>query len=404
MRIAYFDCFSGASGDMILGGLVSAGLSPETLRAELAKLPVQEYTLDIRDVKKQGFAAIKVDVAITEKPKHRHLSTILKIINDANLPPRVKDLAGKTFTRLAEAEAKVHGTTPEAVHFHEVGAVDAIVDIVGAMIGIEQLGIDQVVCAPIPTGYGTVTCDHGVMPIPAPATAELLTGVPLAESDEPGELTTPTGAAILTTLAEHFGAMPAMTIDRIGYGAGTRDGRRRANVLRVLIGEAAPTTKTTSLQAGSPEAQDADEVVVLETNLDDATGQQIGYTFEALFAAGALDVFTTPITMKKNRPGVLLTVLAPFERQRSCEEVLFAETPTFGIRRYTCTRRKLIRSFEPVTTRYGIIQMKVGRDGASHVIAVPEYEDCARSAREHGVSLAEVVQEARRVWLAQDKV
>jgi pyridinium-3,5-bisthiocarboxylic acid mononucleotide nickel chelatase len=386
MRIGYFDCFSGASGDMILGALVSAGLSEERLRAELGKLSLDGYELGIRRIQKQGFAAIKVDVQLTGKPGHRHLRHIIEIIDGSALSDSVRQRAKRIFTRLGEAEAKVHGIEVEKVHFHEVGAVDAIVDVVGAMIGLEQLGVGRILCSPIPVGSGTVTCDHGVLPVPAPATAELLSGVPLAECDEVGELLTPTGAAILTTLAEGFGPIPAMQIEQCGYGAGSRDGQKRPNVLRLFVGQVA--------EAGDL----SDEVVVLEANLDDATGEQIGHAFAALLAAGALDVFTTPIMMKKNRPAVLLSVLATPEKQVACEEVLFAETTTLGVRKHVCTRRKLSRDVATVETKFGPIRIKLGRRGDRVTLASPEYEDCAEASRKHGVSLRAVMNEASAVW------
>ena len=386
MRVGYFDCFSGASGDMILGALLSAGLAEERLRAELGKLSIEGYELGIRQIQKQGFAATKFDVTLTDKPGHRHLRHILEVIDGSTLSDSVKQRAGRIFTRLGEAEAKVHGIPIEKVHFHEVGAVDAIVDVVGAAIGLEQLGLDRVFCSPIPVGSGTVKCEHGVLPVPAPATAELLAGVPLAQCDEVGELLTPTGAAILTTIAEGFGPIPAMRVERCGFGAGSRDGQRRPNVLRLFVGQAAGTGDL------------CDEVVVLETNLDDATGEQIGHAFSALLAAGALDVFTTPIMMKKNRPGVLLSVLVAPENQEACEEILFAETTTLGVRRHICARRKLSRDTATVETRFGPIRMKLGRREDSVVVASPEYEDCAKAARKHGASLREVMDEAEYIW------
>ncbi len=386
MRIAYFDCFCGAAGDMILGALLSAGLAADDLRADLAGLRLDGYALDIRAIRKQGFAATRFDVRVTADQPHRHLHDITAIIDAADLPPRVKERSCRVFTRLAEAEAKVHGTTIEKVHFHEVGAVDAIVDIVGAVAGIERLGIERIVCSPIPTGSGTVKCDHGVMPVPAPATAEILVGVPLAACDEPGELTTPTGAAILTTLADKFGPLPAMRIECSGYGAGTREGKTRPNVLRVILGDSADD--------GDLE----DQVVLLETNLDDATGEQIGHASERLFAAGAFDVFTTPIAMKKNRPGVLLSVLAPLDKQADCERVLFAETTTFGIRRQVQSRCKLRRRFETVATPFGDLRIKLGLQGDDVVRVAPEYDDCAAAAAKHGVSLEAVMDAARRAW------
>lgn len=388
MKIGYFDCFSGASGDMILGALVSAGVPPQLLHEQLARLHLEDYKLDISRIRKQGFAATKITVEMTGKPGHRNLGDVTDIIDASDLADGIKGRARDVFTRLAEAEAKVHGTTLKEVHFHEVGAVDAIIDIVGAAIGIDALGLDRIDCSPIPTGSGTVACDHGTLPIPAPATAELLIGVPLADCDEVGELTTPTGAAILTSVAQRFGSLPAMKIERTGLGAGTREGRSRPNILRLFVGQAAD------------DADPTDEIVLLETNLDDATGEQIGHAFESLFAAGALDVFATPVTMKKNRPGIVLSVLTDRDTQRACEDVLFMETTTFGVRRTVCTRRKLARSVDKVSTRFGEIPVKVGRQGDRVLVVAPEYEPCARAARKHGAALDAVMFEARRAWLA----
>lgn len=371
---------------MILGAMIAAGLDEGELRGDLAKLPLEGYRIDIQRVKKQGIAAVKFDVHAEGDHGHRHLHHITRIIDAADLAPRVKERATRIFTRLAEAEAKIHGSTIEKVHFHEVGAVDAIIDIVGASIGVERLGIERIACSPIPTGNGTVTCQHGVMPVPAPATAELLAGVPLADCDEMGELTTPTGAAILTTLCRDFGPIPAMRIGRIGYSAGTRDGKRRPNVLRLIIGDAAP---------GPAEH---DEIVQLEANLDDCTGEQIAYAMERLFEAGALDVFHTPVTMKKSRPGVVMSVLAPIEKESECERVLFAETTTFGVRRSVHTRRKLTRRLDTVKTPHGEIRVKVGLLGNDVVRIAPEYEDCAAAARKAGVPLTDVMTAAANGW------
>ncbi len=387
MKTGYFDCFCGASGDMILGALIAAGLSPDLLRAELTKLNLLEYDLDILNVTKNGIAATRVCVKTAEQSPHRGLPEILDIINAADLPERVRCRAGDIFTRLAQAEAKVHGIPIDKVHFHEVGAVDAIVDIVGAAIGIEHLGIERIVCSPIPTGSGTVKCDHGILPIPAPATAELLRGIPLAPCDEIGELTTPTGAAVLATIADQFGSLPAMTIESCGFGAGSRDHATRPNVLRLFIGEVAPHAADTA---------DSDAVVILETNLDDATGEQIGHAFDALFAAGALDVFAAPILMKKNRPGTLLSVICSPDQANACESVLFAETPTFGIRRRECLRSKLQRTTQTVATPYGDIRIKIGRRAGDIVTASPEYDDCRKAAIAHSVPLRQVMLEAQQ--------
>jgi uncharacterized protein (TIGR00299 family) protein len=391
MRIGYFDCFSGASGDMILAACIDAGLDVRTLQAGLAGLNVPGWSLDAQSVRKQGFAATQVEVSVdpaTDKP-HRHLKHIREIIEHSSLSPAVRDRAIAVFTRLGEAEAAVHGTTLEKVHFHEVGAIDSIVDIVGACIAMDALGIDTVRCSPVPTGSGTITCDHGVMPVPAPATARLLTGVPLAECDEVGELTTPTGAAILTTLSSGYGPLPAMKIARIGVGAGRREGQRRANILRLMVGDA-PT---------APAAEDEqDEILVLETNLDDVSGQVIGHVYDALFAAGAVDVFTTPVQMKKNRPGVQLTVLVPPAVREQAEAILFRETTTFGIRSHRCERHILARTFDTVQTQAGAIRIKVGRRGERVLTATPEFEDCRRAAAESGTPLKEIMEQAMRVW------
>lgn len=386
MRIGYFDCFSGASGDMILGAIVDAGLPADALREESARLGVGGFEIDVTKVRKQGFAATQVCVRMTQPAGHRHLTHIVRILDGSTLEPIVRDRAKRVFTRLAEVEAAAHGTTIEKVHFHEVGAIDAMVDVVGAVAGLHRLGVERVECSPIPTGHGTVQCEHGVMPVPAPATAALLTGVPLLATDEPGELTTPTGAAILTTLAEAYGPVPSMTLRATGYGAGRREGETRPNLLRLLIGER------------TGERDEVDEIVVLEANLDDMPGEAIGFVMERLFGAGAVDVFTTPIQMKKNRPGVLLTALAGAEQAAAVEEVIFRETTTFGIRRTSCVRHKLERTIEPIATCYGRIRMKVGRRGGRIVMVSPEYEDCAAAARAHDVTLLDVMNEARHVW------
>jgi uncharacterized protein (TIGR00299 family) protein len=388
MRIAYFDCFSGAGGDMIVASLLDAGADAAALRQGLAGLGLSGYTFAIERVNKQGIAATRFHVTLDPNAKqpHRHLKHIVEIIDSAKLPDPVRDRAKRIFTRLAEAEARIHGATVEKVHFHEVGAVDAIVDVVGAVLALELLGVERVACSPIPVGSGTLTCSHGVMPVPAPATAELLKGVPIAACDETGELTTPTAAAILTTLASEYGSMPAMTTDRVGYGAGTRDGQKRPNVLRVLIGDAAPT-----------EGADVDQVMLLETNLDDATPQTVAHGLERLWAAGALDVWTQPILMKKQRSGVLLSVLCSPGNAAKMEWIMFVETPTFGVRRRLVERAILKRRYETVTTPFGEIRMKIGeREGVT--TATPEFEDCRAAALEHGVALREVIAAAEAAW------
>jgi uncharacterized protein (TIGR00299 family) protein len=390
MRIGYFDCFSGASGDMILGACLDAGLPFEELREALSGLSVSGYTLKADRVRKQGFAATQFDAVLepTTGHPHRHLKHVREIIEAGQLSGSVRERAIRIFTRLAEVEAAAHDTTIEKVHFHEVGAIDAIVDIVGACVALERLGIEKVVCSPIPTGSGTVKCEHGIMPVPAPATAALLQGVPLADCDEPGELTTPTGAAILTTLASEYGGLPAMALEKVGIGAGRRDGKNRPNILRLLIGTA----------GGESDAAETDEILILEANLDDASGELIGHLFDRLFEAGALDVYLTPIYMKKNRPASQVTVLAEPARRDAIEAALFAETTTFGVRSYPARRRKLARSHETVQTEFGPIRIKVGRQGDRVITAAPEYEDCREAAVRSGRPLREVMELARRAW------
>ncbi len=377
---------------MIVAALLDAGANADELRARLT--PFHEptahgFALHIEKIKKQGFAATKfrVDLNREIQQPHRHLKHVVQIIAAANLPALVAERAIAIFTRLAEAEAKVHGSTIEKVHFHEVGAIDAIIDVVGAVTALDMLGVDRIICSAIPVGSGTIKCDHGLMPVPAPATAELLRGVPIAACDEVGEMTTPTAAAILTTLAESFGPVPALTIRSVGYGAGTRDGITRPNVLRVLIGDAAE----------SADDFETDQVAVLETNLDDATPQMIGYCSERLLAAGAWDVFSVPIQMKKHRPGVMLTVLCAPGAVAAMQRIIFAETPTLGIRRRIENRAKLARRIETVQTKFGPIRVKIGEANGVRTVA-PEYEDCRSAALQHSVPLHEAMEAARRLF------
>lgn len=387
MKIAYFDCFSGAAGDMIVGALLDAmGDAPPVLDV-LNRLGIGGYKARAEKVVKQGIAATHfvVDLDSTVRQPHRHLKHVVEVIRSAKLSTSVTERAIRVFTRLAEAEAAVHATTIEKVHFHEVGAVDAIVDVIGACLCLEELGVEQIHCSLIPTGHGTVTCEHGVLPVPAPATALLLKGVPLAECAEMGELTTPTGAAVLTSVGNRFGPPPAMTIGAIGYGAGTRDSKTRPNVLRVMVGES------------SEPSTEAEQIVVMETNLDDTTPQVVGYCIERLLAEGALDAFAMPIQMKKGRLGVLLTVLAEVDRVRSLERILFQETPTLGVRRRTMQRTKLARRQESVNTVFGEIRMKIGEfEGV--VTATPEFDDCKAAALRGGTPLREVIAAADHAW------
>ncbi len=384
--MAYFDCLSGISGNMTLGALLACGLEEAALVRGLAQLPVHGWALKTETVLRRGISAVHVEVEEHHHHEghdhhhpHRGLGDILRIIEGSTLSARVKQQASAIFTRLGEAEAAVHGTTPDQVHFHEVGAIDAIVDIVGTVIGLEALGIEHIVASPLPLGRGWVTCAHGTFPVPAPATAMLVRDVPIVESDIEAELVTPTGAAIVTTLADHFGPLPTMTVRAVGYGAGGRD-LPRPNVLRVFLGETAESAPV--------------EIVGLETNLDDLPGEITGYLMDRLFAAGALDVFFTPIQMKKNRPGVLVRVLcAPIDEQ-GCTATLFAETTTLGVRRTAYTRTVLPREFHTVETPYGPVRVKVSRWGEVER-AEPEYEDCRALAEQHGVPLLAVYRAAR---------
>ena len=392
MKVAHFDAFSGAAGDMILAALIDAGCDVPALESALSALEVGPWRLEVRRESRHGLAAIRLIVHDEHGPAHGHhhrtWADIRQLIGQASLPGASADRAVRIFTRLAEAEAAVHGTEPEAVHFHEVGAVDAIVDIVGAAVAVELMAIGRVTCSAIPPGSGTVRCAHGELPVPAPATAELLKGVPTRPSPNDGELTTPTGAAILTSLADSFGPMPAMTLERVGCGAGTREGRHAPNILRVLIGEA----------SGDDDALDADGVWVVETNLDDATAEVVADAARRLMDAGALDVFTTAVTMKKGRSGLVLTCLVHEPRRAECERLIFEHTGTFGLRRHWCERAMLRRRIETVQTRYGPVRLKVGRRGEAVVRAAPEFDDCRQAAEAAGVSVQTVMQEALRLY------
>jgi uncharacterized protein (TIGR00299 family) protein len=374
---------------MIVASLLDAGAAPDAMREGLATLNLDGYSLSIEPVTKQGFAATRFQVHLGDPARQqaRGLQDIVALLEASSLPATVTDKATRIFERLAQAEAKVHGTTVENVHFHEVGAVDAIVDIVGAVLALESLGVQRVVCSPVPVGCGTVTCDHGVLPVPAPATAELLRGVPTAPSDEVGELTTPTAAAVLTTLADHFGPMPSLAISTIGYGAGAREGAKLPNLLRVLVGRV----------SGDGEV---DEITVLETNLDDASPELVAHCMERALDTGALDAYAVPIHMKKSRSGVVLTVLCRPEQVPAMERLLFTETPTFGIRRHTVTRAKMRRRHETVTTPYGDVRIKVG-EHEGIVTACPEYEECKAAAMKHGIALRAVIAAANAAWSAK---
>ena len=384
MRIAYLDCASGISGDMTLGALVDAGADLAAINAGLSTLGLPRVQLVATEVKKQGFRALQIVVEHEPEQKHRHLHHITGMLDRSQLSPDQRALAQRIFHELATAEAKVHGTTIEKVHFHEVGAVDSIADIVGTAIAWEMLGIEAASASPVPTGQGFVEIAHGRCSLPAPATAELLRGVPLAASHVACELTTPTGAAILRALVQSYGPPPAMQIDRIGYGAGQRDLAEQPNLLRLFLGQ--PSTSAA-----------AEAIMLLETNLDDLSGEGVGFAIDRLWQSGALDVFTTAIQMKKHRPGVLLSVLCrPADAQR-LESVLFQETTTLGVRRCCLERTALRRESIALDTPLGAVRGVVAELGAAKRFS-PEYESCRNIAQERGVSLQSVYDAARQAW------
>lgn len=381
MRIGYWDAFSGISGDMSIGSMVDAGAPVDQLIAGLNELSTGA-TFRCERTKRKGITATKFSVDYEPQHQHRHLHHIVDMIGAAGLPAEVKQNATHVFQTLAEAEARVHGTSIEKVHFHEVGAVDSICDIVGACLGLHLLGIEEVYCSPINTGSGTAQTEHGVLPVPTPATSLLLTGKPVYASGPVFELTTPTGAALAVTLARDFGAMPPMTIRATGYGAGDKDFPVQANVLRLTIGDRADASESTT-------------ITVMEANIDDASPQVLGYAMERLFAAGALDVSLEPLLMKKNRQGTLLRVIATPETQESIAAVVFAETSTLGLRFYRAERRVQPRRFVEVTTPHGTVRMKISAGGAF----APEYDDCRALALAAGVPLREIITSANQAYL-----
>jgi pyridinium-3,5-bisthiocarboxylic acid mononucleotide nickel chelatase len=434
MRIAYLDGSSGISGDMFLGALVDVGVPLNLLQETVAGLGVGA-ALEVSRVDRNGISATKVDVMVDgqkdlpreefwaqaeshssghshehgdvgahhhdpdrheEQARGRNLEEILGIIRAAAISGQAKKTASEIFTALGTAEAKVHNVEVARVHFHEVGAADAIVDIVCAAVGAEALGVEKIYSSPLNVGAGTVHCAHGVMPVPAPATLELLKGIPVYSGEIQKELVTPTGAAIVRVLATGFGSRPAMTTERVGYGAGSRDLPRHSNVLRISVGETVGSGELAAGAGGSPEE---DEVVVLEANLDDQSPQIIGYVTDLLLAEGALDVFTGAVQMKKSRPATLLTVLAKPEDASKLRDILFRESSTLGIRSRDEKRHVLARRHESVRTQWGEVRIKVGSMEGSDSQLAPEYEDCRRLAVEHHVPLKTVMQEALRLYL-----
>ena len=390
MKTLYFDCFAGASGDMILGAMVAAGVDPDALREQLSLLNVEGFKIDFETTARSGLSATYARVVTTDQSKHRHLSHVRRIIEESGVTDAAKELAIRIFIRLAEAEARVHNEPIEKVHFHEVGALDAIVDVVGAAICFDLMKIDRFVCSPLHVGSGMIQMAHGRFPIPPPAVTELLRGVPFYSGDIKGELLTPTGAAIITTVCTEYGPIPRIKVDRTGYGAGTREYENFPNVLRVLIGE------TEQDDAAS------ERLWMIETNLDDASPQIIGHVMDRVFDLGALDCYFTPVQMKKNRPGVLLSVLCGPEEKEAVMKLLFLETTTLGVRSYEVERRALRRNVVTVETQYGPIFVKVAYLNGRVVNEMPEFEQCREAAIRADVPL-KLVEEAARVALAKSR-
>lgn len=385
MRLLYLDCFSGISGDMCMGALIDAGADEKRIREDLLKLPLYDWDMRIEKKNSRGISGTKVDIAVREDLQpHRDFNDIKVLLSNCSLPSPALDSALKIFTRLAEAEGKVHGLPADRVHFHEVGGVDSIIDIVGASLALYYLKVDRVVCSPLPPGRGTVNCRHGVLPVPAPATAELLKGIPLSSLDVEGELVTPTGAAIAATMSLEFGPLPEMKVESLGYGFGSKD-FGIPNFLRVFIGESAAGANSYHTEA----------VLVMETNIDDMNPEFMGYVMDRLFASGALDVFISPAYMKKNRPGYLLTVLCHPNLKDDILRVLFEETSTLGVRWRQEQKSMLGRKITEVETPYGPVRVKYAISVDGWVIrSAPEYEDCKRIAREREVPVREIYESA----------
>ena len=383
MKTIYFDCFCGISGDMVLGALTDAGLDFKAWLAEVEKLGLSGYDISKKKVKRAGLAGTKVTIKVTQPQPARHLTDITRLIGKSKISPAAKERSLQVFKRLAEAEAKAHGVDVDKVHFHEVGAVDSIIDIVGSTIALEMMGIDNILSSPLNLGSGTVRFSHGTFPVPAPATAALVKGFPAYASEIKAELTTPTGAALMTTLAEGAGPMPSMATEKVGYGAGDRELPEMPNMLRVFIGDT----------AGSYEQ---DTVNIIEANIDDMDPRIYEYVMERLFKAGAVDVWLTSIVMKKSRPGVTLSTMADAPKTSALVDIIMAETTTFGVRIYEANRRKLARKFKEVNTKYGKVSVKAGLIGGKAVKAVPEYEDVKTAAMKSGRSFRDILDSITR--------
>ena len=383
MKTLYFDCFAGASGNMILGGLIALGVDKERLVQELRSLSPAEVSIDIETVNRSGISATHARVNVPDEKVNRHLSDIDRIISDSDLESRIKRRSLAIFARLAEAEAKVHGINVEKVHFHEVGAMDAIIDVVGSCIGFEMLGVERFVCSKIHVGSGFVEMEHGKYPVPPPAVAEMLIGIPIYSTEIAGELITPTGAAIISTLCDSYDVLPEMIVEQTAYGAGTREYENFPNALRLMLGESeAVLADENQKMAGGTLL---DNLILLETNLDDISSQILGFVMERSLELGALDCWFTPIQMKKNRPATMLSVLCATGKKEPIAEMLYFETTTLGIRSVNVERNSLPREIVQVATEYGSVDVKVARYGDKIVNVMPEYEHVRRLAVENRV-------------------
>jgi len=381
MVVAYFDCFAGISGDMTLGALIHLGVPVEWLKSQIQSLPLDGFDLRVENTAVSGISAVKVHVEAEETHHHRHFSHIAGLLENSPLSERVKNNAFHVFDRLAEAEAKIHGCEKSTVHFHEVGAIDAIVDVVGSCLGLDYLGVDTIVASALPLGGGSVRCDHGVLPVPAPAVVELLKGVPTYAGNERKELVTPTGASILIGNSARFGPMPLMRIQKVGYGAGSHKLEHTANLLRVMLGEPVQPS----------DAHDgAEKLVMVETCIDDMNPEIYGFLMERLFEDGALDVYWAPVQMKKNRPGTLVNVLCTPERQSVILDRLLSETTTLGVRFYDVYRKSVHREQVTVESAFGPVLVKqvVTINGGLRLI--PEYDVCRQLAQKEGLPLHQV--------------
>lgn len=390
MRVAYFDLIGGASGDMILGAMLDAGLPYDALKDGLQGLHLDGYSLTHKKVTRQGFGATQVEVKVSDTVTERHLQDILELVETSDLPDPIRSSAVSMFQRLGEIEAEIHNIEVNQVHLHELGGIDTIVDIAGSLIGMQILGIEKVYCSSFPVGRGFVHGAHGLIPLPSPATLALLEGVPVRNSEIEKELVTPTGAVLLTSLAAGYGAIPAMTLQQVGYGAGSRD-LPVPNLLRLILGE-----------QDNPATGQIESLLVLETNIDDLNPQIYDFLFERLFASGALDVTLTPIHMKKNRPAVQVSVLTRPEAAQTLQAILFAETSTLGIRTYLVERKALPRTFSVAETPYGPVRMKTVEYAPGKQRSAPEYEDCRKLALEQGIPIMEIYKAALSISQVED--